>query len=175
MPTLNAAIAAIDRHIGFPTSRARQVARRLQEAGVLPVGAPGVAPELGVDNVIDVVIALAADTSLHTAAEAVCAYRALTPGGTDLSNAPASIDTAGRALGIWAAIAVRGDADVLRRDRIEVVSTWPEVALHVPEGVRRFVTAGAPAATWQAGGHRKSTTINGAALIDALRELFTKE
>lgn len=175
MATLNAALAALERRIGFPQSRSRTVARRLQEAGVLPVGAPGVAPELGVDNIVDLVIALAADTSLHTAADAVRSYRALTPGGSDLANAPASIDTAGRALDIWADIAVHDDASVLRQDRIEVVANWPEIAIATPDGVRRFAPVGPLASNWQASGHRRSTTINGAALVDCLRELFFKE
>ena len=56
--------------------------------------------------------------------------------GADLTDAPASIDTAGRALDIIADIALHGDADLLRRDRIEVVSTFPEVAIHDAVGVR---------------------------------------
>lgn len=46
MATLNNALDAIERHIGFPRSRSSGVARRLQESKLLPAGAPGVAPEL---------------------------------------------------------------------------------------------------------------------------------
>jgi hypothetical protein len=54
---------------GFPRSRSTGIARRLQEAGLLPSGAPGVPPELDENNVLDLAVALAADTELHTAAQ----------------------------------------------------------------------------------------------------------
>ena len=36
----------VERHVQFPRSRSSGVSRRLQESGILPSGAPGVAPEL---------------------------------------------------------------------------------------------------------------------------------
>lgn len=173
MPTLHKAIAALERHLGFPPPRSRQVARRLQDAGIVPLGAPGVAPKLDVDDVVSLILALAADTTLREAADAVRTYRALVPNGADLTGAPASIPrTAGDALDIFADIAVHGDSDVVRRDRIEVVANWPEIAIHSPNGVARFVPHGALATAWQVNGHRRSTNINGAALVDCLRDLF---
>ncbi|WP_192359498.1 hypothetical protein [Mesorhizobium mediterraneum] len=130
MATLNASLIAIEQHMGFPQSRSRTVSRRLQERDVIPIGAPGVAPELEAHDVVSLIIALAADTALHEAPDAVERYRALTPGGVDLTDAPASLDTAGRALDIFADIAIHGSADLLRRDRIEFVSNFAEVAIH---------------------------------------------
>lgn len=174
MATLHSVLAAIERHIGFQESRSRTVARRLQEAGALPMGGPGVAPELDVDDFIYLVIALAADTTLHGAPSAVVTYMALTPGGAVLdASAPASIPrNAGHELIRWSDQALHGDADALRRDRIEVVSNWPELVIQSDGKQHRFVMLGTNAAHWQAKGHRKSTTLNGAALVDAIRELF---
>ena len=62
MATWNHVLDAIERHLDFPRSRSTGIARRLQEAGILPSGAPGVAPELDEDNVLDLVVALASDT-----------------------------------------------------------------------------------------------------------------
>lgn len=176
MPTLNQAVSAIDRHLGFPTSRSRQVARRLQEAGQFPLGAPGTAPVVDVDDVLNLVLALAADTTLHTAADAVTTYRSLVPHGADLSGAPASIPrTAGDALDVWAEIAINGEADIIRRDRIEVVSNGPGVAVHTPRGVARFVPAEANPNLWQDRGHLRAVSLRGAALVGCLRSLFQKE
>ena len=178
MATINAALAAVERHLGFPRSRSRTVARRLQEADLLPSGAPGVAPEIDASGLVSLVIALAADTTLHNAPRAVATYRALTPAGTSLDGAPSSIiRTAGDAIEILADIALHGDADLYRRDRIEIVSNWPEVALHnaATGQVSRFRAVGADADHWGEGGHRKSTTINAAAFIDCVRDLFSKE
>ncbi|RWM26898.1 hypothetical protein [Mesorhizobium sp.] len=174
MATLNAVLAAVERHIGFQESRGRTVARRLQEANALPMGAPGVAPELDVDDFIYLVIALAADTTLHGAPSAVVTYMALTPGGAVLdAGAPASIPrNAGHALIVWSDRALHGDADALHGDKIEVVAGWPELVIHTAGKRHRFVMAGADASAWQATGHRRSITLNGAALADAIRELF---
>lgn len=174
MPSTNEAIDAVVR-LGFDPGRTKAVARSLTDAGTLPSGGPGKSPALDVGHVIDLLIGVAIDVPLRLVPAAVRSYRALTPGGASLTNAPASIDTAGRAMDIWADIALHGDADVLRRDRIEIVSSWSEIAIATPEGVRRFVPVGANAAHWGSSGHRRSTAINGAALCDAIRELFSKE
>lgn len=176
MATLNASLIAIEQYLGFPQSRSRTVSRRLQERDKLPIGAPGIAPELDQHDVVSLIIALGADTALHEAPDAVDRYRSLTPGGADLTGAPASIDTAGAALDIFADIAIHGDAGLVRRDRIEIVSNWPEIAI-IASGAhtKRFVPVGSLATNWQACTHRKSTTINGSAFVDCIRALFAKD
>lgn len=173
MPTLNEAIGAIKRHVGFPESRSRVVARRLREAGHLPAGAPGLAPEVDVQNVLDLIVALASDARIHRVADALENYNALVPGGADLSTAPPAVaTTAGKHLLAIARLAADGDQDV-RRLRIEVVSTWLEVACHWPDGsVHRFRELGALASHWDSTGHRRSTTIPVAAMADTLNQLF---
>ena len=94
MATLNNVLKVIEQHLEFPRSRSTGIARRLQEAGLLPSGAPGVPPILDEDGVLDLVVALASDTELHTAVSAVRAYHAMTPGGADLSGAPDTIPNA---------------------------------------------------------------------------------
>lgn len=172
MPTTMEAVDAVVRHIGFDPPRAKAVARSLTEAGSIPSGAPGKSPELDPEHVIDIVIGCAVDAPLRAISATVAQYRALVPGGANLETAPATIDrNAGGALDIFADIAVHGDSDLLRGDRIEIVSSWPEIAIHRDGKVARFVPAGANAAHWQASGHRRGTTINGSALVDCLREL----
>jgi hypothetical protein len=148
----------------------------------LPAGAPGVAPELSQGDVLSLILALAIDTTLHKAAGAVLSYRDLRPGGVDLAAAEAPVGlcrTAGDYLELLAEQAEEGSkqeqADVAAA-RIEVVSSWPEIAIHRPGAdPLRFVKQGALASHWQSKGHRRSTTINGAALVDTIRELFLEK
>ena len=170
MPTLNEAIGAIKRHIGFQESRSRVVARRLREAGHLPAGAPGVAPEVDIANVLDLVVALASDARVHRVADALTTYSQLVPGGADLSTAPPSVPrTAGQQLLAIVQLAADGDQDV-RRLRLEFVATWPEVAIHWPDGsTQRFREVGALASHWGADGHRRSTTIPVGAIADTIQ------
>src|SRR4051794_23854418 len=92
MATLNRALDAIETHIGFPRSRTNGISRRLQEAGQLPVGAPGVAPELDQGDVCLLLATLMSAPKLHEAVEHAHAYAAMTPGGAVLSpGAPGSI------------------------------------------------------------------------------------
>ncbi|WP_158665076.1 hypothetical protein [Ensifer adhaerens] len=174
MAKMNAAIAALERRVGFPQSRARQVARSLQEAGALPLGGPGKSPELNLDDFVTLVIALAADVPLHQSADAVRTYRNLTPGGADVSRAPASVPrNAGEEIDAIFSLAADGNSDV-RGIKLEFVANWPEVALHWHDGsAGRFRERGAIAAHWGASGHRRSTSINVAALADAIQETFT--
>jgi hypothetical protein len=47
------------------------------------------------------------------------------------------------------------------------------LAVHFDDGsIHRFQAAGAVSGHWQSAGHRQSLTINGAALADALQEIF---
>jgi hypothetical protein len=172
MATLNHALDAIERHIGFPRSRSTGIARRLQEAGQLPAGAPGIAPELDEDRVIDLIIALASDTELHTAVSAVRAYHEMTPGGVSLVDAPQSIPNAPIAVSILVEDARAGIVDA-RKAQISVSCNWRAVAIHKPDGdVQRFCQVGEAASRWQSNAHHKSITLNVAALADALDELF---
>lgn len=173
MPSTQEAVDAIVRHLGFDSARVKAVARSLTEDGHLPPGAPGRSPELDPEHVVNIIIGCSVDAPLRAIADTVVAYRALVPGGANLDGAPASIDrTAGDALEVFADISIHGDADILRRDKIEIVATWPEVAIQRDGKVARFVPVGALATHWRDSGHRKSTIISGAALVDCLHALF---
>ena len=172
MTSTKLAVDALARHTGLPPKRVRAVAVALTEGGLLPPGAPGKSPELYPEHAITLLIGACLDAPLRAVADTVLAYRALTPGGVSLDGAPHTLRTAGDALDIFAEIAVRGDSDVLRREMIEVVTSWPEIAIHTDGAAKRFQSVGTLPNHWQATGHRKATTINGAALVDALRELF---
>lgn len=171
MATLNNTLDSIERHIGFPRSRSSGVSRRLQEAGILPSGAPGVAPELDEDNALDLVVALASDTELHNAVTAVRAYHAMTPSGADLNGAPDTIPNAPIAVSILVEDAKAGVA-VARASQIEVSCNWRAVAIHTPTNITRFCEVGKAAPHWQSSGHHRSTTVSVAALADAIIELF---
>ncbi|MDR9782285.1 hypothetical protein [Rhizobium redzepovicii] len=171
--TLAAAIAALERHVGFRRGRLVSMAQRLQQAGVVPTGAPRTAPQLSLVDVVNLVVAYAADAPLHLAARSVATYGELSPGGANLSGAPANIKvTAADYLASIAALAVEGDIGI-RRLKLEFVSTWPELAVQFEDSsIHRFQAVGAIAGHWQSSGHRQSLTINGAALADALQEVF---
>ncbi|RFB95298.1 hypothetical protein B5K11_10160 [Rhizobium leguminosarum bv. trifolii] len=171
--TLAAAIVALERHVGFRRGRLISMAQRLQQANVIPTGAPRTAPQLSLVDVVALVIAYAAAAPLHLAARSVATYGALTPGGANLANAPSGVQvTAADYLASIATLAVEGDAGI-RRLKLEFVSTWPELSVRFEDvSTHRFQAIGAVSGHWQSCGHRQSLTINGAALADALQEIF---
>lgn len=171
MPTLKQALAAIERHLGFPISRGRTVAARLQEAGYIERGAPGVAPNITHEGFVALFIALAANKTLAETGEAVMAYLEATPGGVSLTGAPASIMRLRSELLALTETALEFPDDLADLS-IEVVGTWPEVLIRHLGRATRFVPVGFNAAHWQAAGHRTSTTISGAAFRDCARALF---
>jgi hypothetical protein len=183
MTTTNAAIAALVARVGFDPGRMRAVARKLTDAGRLPPGSPGKSPELEPEHVVDLIIGSAVDVPLRAVADAVRTYRSLGLPGHDASRMPASVAAryhcAGDHLDVlgdmaaYASLDARADVSKLK---LEVVSNWPEIGIHHVDGsVQRFLEASTLASHWQASGHRTSTVINGAAFVDAMRDLFCKE
>ncbi|MBJ3783854.1 hypothetical protein [Devosia sediminis] len=168
---MNHALAAIERHLGFPISRGRTVASRLQEAGYIERGAPGVAPRISFDGFIALFIGLASDKTLSEVGVAVAKYLDATPRGVSLDGAPTSVVRLGVEILTLAETALEYPSD-LAAVSIEVVASWPEVVIRHLEGKTRFVPVGANAYHWQAAGHRTSTTINGAAFRDCVRAIF---
>ncbi|MGY3358463.1 hypothetical protein ACVWZK_005126 [Bradyrhizobium sp. GM0.4] len=174
MASLSAALDAIEQHLKFPRSRSTGISRRLQEARILPTGLPSAPPELNEYQVIDIVVALASDVTLHEAPAVVRAYHAMTPGGASLIGAPLSILHAAVAVSVLIEDARSGIPEA-RASKIEVSCNWRAVAIHKPDGtVERFCEIGQDASHWQSNGHNKSTTLNVAAIADALDELFGK-
>lgn len=169
--TLNDAVSGLERRIGFRRGRLIAVSQRLQQAGLIPTGAPRTAPQLTLADVMALVIAYAADAPIHLSAKSVETYVALTPEGADVSGSPAGYcANAGNEL---LAIAEMYDDADLRRIRIEFVSSWPEVTVHFDGGgLHRFLKHGALPGHWQSSGHRKSIVISGAALADVMGDLF---
>lgn len=177
MATLNRALDAIERHIGFPRSRSTGVARRLQEAGILPSGSPGVAPELSERDVCVLLATLMSAPKLHEAVDHANAYSAMTPGGVVLSaDAPNSIPrSALEYLTTKAWVVASGDADAvddIRGHRFEFVLGWRELSAHTPENtVTRFVLPGTLASHQQAP-HRIAGVVQAAAFVDLINQLF---
>ncbi|MBH5371479.1 hypothetical protein [Bradyrhizobium glycinis] len=173
MATLNECLDAAEQHLGFREPRARAIAKRLTEAGILPSGGPGRPPELDETDFVRLLIALAVNSQLRRSDEIVRVYSELAPHGARLQGAPNSVvETAFDQLAIIADIALHGDASLVRKVKIEFVSTWPEIAIHDYGATARFREVGANASHWNSGKHRTSTVINGAAFVDALEELF---
>lgn len=187
MATLNRVLANIEQHIGFPISRTKQVARRLAEAGIIPTGGPRRAPELDISHFASIVAAAAMEDGLADVVASHQRLSSLTPGGASLGvdltvggetdeQWPASIPRSAREVIDVIAEMALGD-HVSQRDvaamRIEFVSTWPEIAIHDAARIRRFRERGSDAAHWGQCGHRRSTTINGSAIVDAVRALFS--
>ncbi|WP_144296035.1 hypothetical protein [Ancylobacter novellus] len=174
---MNEAIDVIERRLGFPSSRARTVARRLQEAGIVPSGAPGLPPEVGLRGFVSLVLALATDAPLHLVASAVEQYRGLGLPGHSVGGMPVELAEryapAGVHLDALAAGVVAGDPGAA--PQIDVVGNWPEITLHWPDGTfDRFREADALPGHWGASNHRKSITINGSAFAAAIGDLFGK-
>lgn len=176
MATLNRALAATEMYIGFPASRTRQVARRLAEAGVIPLGGPRRSPELDIEDFVSLLAAAAFDDGLAGSVEAARRASALTPGGAVLTDAPNSIPRSARhVLDILAEMAL-GDLEsqqAVAAMQIEFVTSFPEIAIHDGVSIRRFREPGSDAAHWGQRGHRKSVSINGGAFVSAVRSLFS--
>ena len=173
MPTLAETIDSIARHIGFPDARLRTLARRLQDADMLPSGAPGVPPVIEPRDALALIVAAASGATLRRAAESAVAYWELTPGGADVSDAPATVaKSAGGYLSAIAAIAAEGE-NWVRRLKIEISRNFPGVAIHHEDDtVQWFQPRGALSGHWGATGHHDSVVINGAAFADVFLELF---
>jgi hypothetical protein len=177
MATLNNALDAIERHIGFPRSRSSGVARRLQESKLLPAGAPGVAPELDQRDTCLLLATLMSAPMLHEAVEHANAYTAMTPGGAVLSDdAPVSIPRSALAyLEVQSEMAVGGQPDAVADVcglRLEFVHGWRELSAHSPEGtVTRFVLPGELASHQQAP-HRIAGVVRGEAFVNLMKDLF---
>tara|TARA_R100000365_G_C2739410_1_gene68223 strand:+ start:708 stop:1220 length:513 start_codon:yes stop_codon:yes gene_type:complete len=167
---LNHALAAIERHLGFPISRGRTVATRLQEAGFIEHGAPGVAPQVNHDGFVALLIGLASGKTLSEVGAAVATYLEATPGGVSFAGAPLSVVRLRSELLALVETALEFPDD-LSDLSIEVVE-WPEVVIRHLGRTARFVPIGANAKHWQVGGHRTSTTISGRAFRDAVRAIF---
>lgn len=179
MATLSACLAAIEKHFGFTGPRIGAIAKRSLEAGVLPAGGPGRAPDLGEDDFLRLVIACAVNGRLRESEESVRVYSALAPGGVELTDAPDSIPrNAFERLAILAEIALRGEPEArssVRKAKIEFVTSWPEIAIYDYGSTERFRPVGANASLWGGRQHRTGTTINVAALADAMNNLFSEK
>jgi hypothetical protein len=82
--TLNDMVESIAAATDFPRGRVYMHARRLQEAGVIPVGAGGRnAPECDTGHVVLVLMSLLSGKPLHHATKAAAMYAGLTNDGTD--------------------------------------------------------------------------------------------
>lgn len=173
MPTLNEVAAALKRHVGLTQSKTFATARRLREAGMFPAGAPGISPEVSLSGALDLVVGVVASGRVYQAPEVLQRFKSMSPGGADLSAAPEHLRaTAGAQLTAIGELMIEGD-DAMRRLQLEFVASWPELAVHYEDGsIERFQQQGALPGHWQSTGHRTSTTINGAALANALKDLF---
>jgi hypothetical protein len=176
MVSTKQAVDAVWRHIGLDPPRVGAVAKKLTENGIIPSGGPGRSPQLDVEHVLSLIIGCSLDAPLRAVADCVRQYLTMPPAGANLDGAPDRIPrTAGDALEIWCDIAIHGGSDLLRRDVITVVATWPEIVIRDGDKAHRFVPIGEVATHWRERGHRKAVEISGAALVDCVRALFTEK
>ncbi len=172
MPTINAALGALARHCRFNTARANAIARRLQDSGVLPKGGPNNPPQINGEGFAALFLALASDTTIAAAPANVATLLSATPGGASLDGAPASIGTARSELLALVETAL-DEPDDLEGFAIEVVTNWPEIAIsQFGKVIGRYQQQGTISGHWQSRGHRRSTTVTGAAFRDAVRSTF---
>jgi hypothetical protein len=177
MATLSNTLDAIERHIGFPRSRSTGIARRLQEADLLPSGSPGVPPHLDPADVCLLLATLMSAPKLHEAVDHARAYLAMTPGGAVLSaDAPDSIPrSALEYLELKSEIVIGGRPDAVddvRGHRFEFDHHWRELSAHTPEGTAtRFVLPG-QLATHQQAPHRIAGLVKGEAFVNLVKEIF---
>jgi len=157
--------------IGVSAERALRVAHRLRDAGMLPKGGPGQAPEFGRADAICLLVAVASGATLRTVADRAAALLATTPGGANVNGAPLSIPrTAEIQLAVLAGMAAEGD--LLEGLTIEFVLGWPEVALIWADGkVQRFQEPGSIANSQPSTASRWAVRIAGATFTTFVRAL----
>jgi len=180
MQTLQDAIRALERRTGFEPGSVRAAANRLVEDGILPRGTPGRHTELTVKEFIDLLIARAASPTHRQGPETVKLFDELVRDGIDVSVMPPDIRPPRRTARAYLQdLALDALDDDPQRQRtvsqltLEFVESWPELAIHLDgKTIGRFREPGALASHWQTPGHRRSTTIAGAAFVDAVRDVF---
>ncbi|MBJ7402963.1 MAG: hypothetical protein JHD07_06530 [Bradyrhizobium sp.] len=173
MAKLADVLAAVD-SLGFDKARVKHVARRLSEAGKIPAGGPARSPELGEDDVLRLITAVATSPKLRQAEQSVETYGALTPAGARIADeAPVSVPrNAADAIAVEIEMARRGDVEA-RHSVLTFVRSWPEVVIERPDGkVVRFRQPGANAGHWARDGHRTATAIPVVAVADILDDIF---
>ncbi|UWU89618.1 hypothetical protein [Bradyrhizobium sp. CB1015] len=171
---LASVLASIDA-LAFDPRRAKHIARRLSESGVLPAGGPARSPELNETDTLRLIVAVAVTTKLRLADHDLATYAGLVPAGVVIpQDAPASIPrTAFDAIELLVEMARGGDVDA-RRSTIEFVRGWPEIVVNQPNMPARFRTAGADAGHWERSGHRTATTVPVNVIADVLDDIFEK-
>jgi hypothetical protein len=178
MATLNRVLANIEQHIGFPTSRTRQIARRLAEASIIPSGGPRRSPELTQDHFLALVAASAVDSGLGDVLTSHHRLFAMTIGGLPITaDVPEQLhDTAWQRLQVLVELAL-GDLDS-QRDVVEtqiefVASPVAEIVIRERDGKSvTFHEPGHLRGAWRAG-HRRCVKIRGGALVTAARSIFS--
>ncbi|KRE22557.1 hypothetical protein ASE66_25540 [Bosea sp. Root483D1] len=176
MATLNSVLATTEQHVGFPTSRTKQINRRLAEAAITPTGGPRRSPQLDVDDFLALLATSAMEDGL---ADVVSAHRrlfAMTPDGLPpTQNVPANLTKSA-----WEQLQTLADLALgSLEDQRQVIATniefvrapVAEVIFHDRDGGSISFHESGRCRDHQLG-HRKSTTVNGSALVRALRSLF---
>ena len=174
MAKLADVLAAIE-PLGFDPARAKHIARRLSEAGVIPSGGPARSPELDDTDVLRLIMSIATTTKLRLAEHDLASYASLVPAGVVIpGDAPDSIPRCAiDAIDFEIEMARIGDVDA-RKSTIDFVRGWPEIVINRPKSLSRFRIAGANAQHWGRPGHRTATTIPVAAIANILDALFGK-
>lgn len=176
---LAAAVAALEKDLGFRSERTRQLVRRLREADMIPAGRQGIPSGIDLRDFGSILLACAAGGTIAEAPERVSTLDKLVPGGIDAGDFPEAIRKrmapACDDLDCMLQMAAEGD-DALRHVRIEICSTWPEYAVHwlASGDVRRWREPGSLPDHW-ATGHRRSTTIDGRSLFYVVQSLFAEQ
>lgn len=174
MAKLADVLAAIE-PLGFDPARAKHIARRLSESGVIPSGGPARSPELDETDTLRLIVSIGVTSKLRLAERDLATYSGLVPNGTVIpDDAPDSIPrSAFDAIDLLVEMARGGDADA-RRSTVEFARGWPEIVINRPGCVGRFRVAGADPAHWARPGHRTATTVPVRLIADILDSLFGK-
>lgn len=176
---LSDAIDVLVEVFGFPAARARTVARKLQDAGALPLGTYSTPPMIDARGLVTLILGVCCDATLRETPTMVAQIEALEwlqpikivadPTPPELQEALHA--EAGVFLEGLAALALRGEQWV-GNVKIEVAPELPELVVYFGDGIaERFCGSSMPEAQTNV---RKSTTITGAGLAIAVGELFQR-
>ncbi len=178
MATVADAVSVVAQELRAPPGRVKHHARRLQDAGILPLAVGTSVPHISVDDLAALITTVAVDRDIRSAAETVADYRGLYRAGLAPEMLPASMqDTADDAVSYFAALLAAyasptGSLD-LANLRFEFVCNWPELRVIGSGGVpiAVFSRPGDLATHWRNDAVRRSCTITTQALARIVAEL----
>ncbi|WP_439496842.1 hypothetical protein [Bosea sp. (in: a-proteobacteria)] len=178
MATVADAVRVVAQELIAPPGRVKHHSRRLQDEGILPLAIGTAVPHMSIEDVAALIITVAVDRDIKSAAVTVADYRGLFRGGLSPDMLPPQmqaegVDAVHYLACMLAAFAEPDGAPDLAGLRFEFGCNWPEMRVTDRDGhlVAVFSRPGELASHWRNGAVRRSCTITALALFHIMKNL----